>query len=64
MQEVPKLWKPLHLKTFHDHIVEFFGPFLFQNDVFKLQPDFSELRIRVFLENRLGNFQTFLISQI
>jgi hypothetical protein len=40
------------------------GQFFFQNDVFKLQEDFSELEIRVFLENGLGNFQIFLILQI
>jgi hypothetical protein len=45
-------------------IFEFFGQFFFQNDVFKLQEDFSEHGIRVFLENELGHFQTFLISQI
>jgi hypothetical protein len=28
-----------------------------QNDVFKLQEDFSEHGIRVFLENGLGSFQ-------
>jgi hypothetical protein len=32
----------------------------FQNDVFKLLEDFSELGITVFLENGLGSFQTFL----
>jgi hypothetical protein len=45
-------------------IFEFVGQFFFQNDVFQLQKDFSELEIRVFLENRLGSFQTFLIIQI
>jgi hypothetical protein len=39
------------------------GQFIFQNDVFKLQEVFSELAIRVFLENGLGNFQTFFILQ-
>jgi hypothetical protein len=43
-------------------IFEFVGQFFFQNDVFKLQEDFSELGIRVFLENGLESFQTFLIS--
>jgi hypothetical protein len=37
-------------------IFEFVGQFFLQNDVFKLQGDFSELGIRVFLENRLGIF--------
>jgi hypothetical protein len=41
-------------------IFEFVGQFYFQNDVFKLQEDFSEHGIREFLENGLGNFQTFL----
>jgi hypothetical protein len=45
-------------------IFELFGQFFFQNDVFKLQEDFSELGIRVFLEDGLGGFQTFLILQI
>jgi hypothetical protein len=40
------------------------GQFFFQNDVFKLKEDFSVLGIRVFLENGLGSFQTFLIPQI
>jgi hypothetical protein len=35
-----------------------------QNDVFKLQEDFSEHGIRVFLEKGLGSFQIFLILQI
>jgi hypothetical protein len=45
-------------------ILEFFGQFFFSNDVFKLQEDFSEHGIRVFLENGLGSFQTFLFLQI
>jgi hypothetical protein len=45
-------------------IFEFFGLLFFQNDVFKLQEDFSKHGIRVFLENGLGSFQTFLILQI
>jgi hypothetical protein len=45
-------------------IFQFVGQFFFQNDVFKLQENFSELDIRVFLENGLGSFQTFLILQI
>jgi hypothetical protein len=40
-------------------IFEFVGQFYFQNDVFKLQEDFSEHGIRELLENGLGNFQTF-----
>jgi hypothetical protein len=43
---------------------QFVGQFFFQNDVCKLQEDFSELGIRVFLKNGLGSFQTFLILQI
>jgi hypothetical protein len=42
-------------------IFEFVGQFFFQNDVFKLQEDFSEHGIRVFLENDLGSFQKFLV---
>jgi hypothetical protein len=45
-------------------VVEFTGQFLFQIDVFKFQEVFSELEIRVFLENELGSFQTFLILKI
>jgi hypothetical protein len=45
-------------------IFEFVGQFFFQNDVFKLQEVFSELEIRVFLENGLESFQQFLILQI
>jgi hypothetical protein len=45
-------------------VFEFIGQFFFQNDVFKLQEDFSELEIRVFLENGLGKCQTFFIIQI
>jgi hypothetical protein len=45
-------------------IFEFVGQFFFQNDVFKLQEVFSELEIRVFIENRLESFQQFLILQI
>jgi hypothetical protein len=45
-------------------VFEFIGQFCFQNNIFKLQEVFSELGIRVFLENGLENFQTFLILQI
>jgi hypothetical protein len=45
-------------------VFDFMGQFFFRNDVFKLQEVFSELEIRVFLENGLGSFQTFLILQI
>jgi hypothetical protein len=45
-------------------VFEFIGQFFFRNDVFKHQEVFSELEIRVFLENGLGSFQTFLILQI
>jgi hypothetical protein len=40
---------------------EFDEQFFFQNYVFKLQEDFLELGITIFLDNRLGSFQTFLI---
>jgi hypothetical protein len=45
-------------------IFEFVGQFFFQNDGFKLQEVFSELEIRVFIENGLISFQTFHILQI
>jgi hypothetical protein len=45
-------------------IFEFVGQFFFQNDAFKLQEVFSELEIRVFLENGLGSFQALLIFQM
>jgi hypothetical protein len=45
-------------------IFEFVGQFFFQNDVYKLQEDFSELGIRVFLENGLESYKAFLILQI
>jgi hypothetical protein len=45
-------------------IFEFIGQFFLQNNVFKLYEVFLELGIRVFLENGLGSFQTFLILVI
>jgi hypothetical protein len=57
------LGKPYAWKIFI-FIFELVGQFFFQNDSFNLQEEFSELRIRVFLENRLRSFQTFLILQI
>jgi hypothetical protein len=42
-------------------IFELLGQFFFQNNIFKLQKDFSELGIRVIYENDIGSFQTFLI---
>jgi hypothetical protein len=45
-------------------IFVFVAQFFFQNDVFKFQEVFSELEIRVFIENRLGSFHTFLIKRI
>jgi hypothetical protein len=44
--------------------LELVGPLFFQNDIFKLQEDFSELGIRVILENGIGSFQAFHILQI
>jgi hypothetical protein len=38
-----------------------FGKLFFQNDVFKLQEDFSDHGVRAFLEKGLESFQTFLI---
>jgi hypothetical protein len=45
-------------------ILELVGQFFFQNNILKLQEDFSELGIRVILENGIGSFQTLLILQI
>jgi hypothetical protein len=45
-------------------IFELVGPFFFQNDIFKLQEDFSWLGIRGILENNIGSFHAFLILQI
>jgi hypothetical protein len=45
-------------------IFGFIGQFIFQNNVFKLQEVFSELEIRVFVENGLESFQLYLILQI
>jgi hypothetical protein len=44
-------------------VFDFVGQFFFQNYVFKHQKVFSELEIRVFLENGLVSFKTFLILQ-
>jgi hypothetical protein len=54
----------LYVGEFFMTVFEFIGQLFFQNDVLKLQEVFSELEIRVFLENRLGNFQPILILQI
>jgi hypothetical protein len=54
----------LSCEKFFMAIFEFVGQFCFQNNVFKFQEDFSEHGIRVFLGNRLGSFQEFLILQI
>jgi hypothetical protein len=53
-------------KKFFITVFEFFGQFFFQNNIFKLQADISELGIRVFFENGLGSssWKTFLILQI
>jgi hypothetical protein len=45
-------------------IFEFTRQFFFQNEVFKFQEIFSELGIRVILENGLESFQEFFILQI
>jgi hypothetical protein len=45
-------------------IFEYVGQFFFPNEDFKLPEDFSELVLRVFLENGLESFRTFLILQI
>jgi hypothetical protein len=51
-------------KKFFITVFEFIRQFFFQNEVFQLQEVLSELEIRVFLENGLGSFQTYLILQI
>jgi hypothetical protein len=58
------LQESLTWEEFFIAVFEFIGQFFFQNDIFKLQEVFSELEIRVFLENEAGSFQTFLILQI
>jgi hypothetical protein len=42
----------------------FIGQFFFQNYVYKLQEVFSKHGMRVFIENGLGSFQTFIVFQI
>jgi hypothetical protein len=39
-------------------VFEFIGQVFFQHDVLKLEEVFSDLEIRVFLENGPGSFQT------
>jgi hypothetical protein len=45
-------------------IFEIVKQFIFQNDIFKLQEDFSELRNIVIFENGIESCQAFLILQI
>jgi hypothetical protein len=47
----------LTCEKFFITIFELLGRFVFQNDIFKLQEDFSELGIRVFFENGVESFQ-------
>jgi hypothetical protein len=54
------LQESLYTRKIFMVIFEFDGRFFFQNNVFHLQEDFSEHGIRVFLENELGSFKTFL----
>jgi hypothetical protein len=63
-KEFRDLQESLTWKKFFMAVFEIIGQFFFQNDVFKLQKVFSEHEIRVFIENGLGSFQTFLILQI
>jgi hypothetical protein len=58
------LQRSLSWEKFFMGIFEFVGQFFLQNDVFKLQEDFSEHGIGEFLGNELGNFQAFLILHI
>jgi hypothetical protein len=53
-----------HTQKISMTIFEIIGQFFFQNDIIKLLRVFLELGIRVFSENGLGSFQTFLILQI
>jgi hypothetical protein len=62
--KVRDLQGSLSWEKFFITVFEFIGQLCFQNDVFKLQEVFSELEIRLFLENGLESFQTFLILQI
>jgi hypothetical protein len=48
--------KMVNFRGFFMTIFEFIGKFYYPNDVFKLQEVFSELEIRVFLENGFGSF--------
>jgi hypothetical protein len=48
--------KMVNFRGFFMTIFELIGKFYYQNDVFKLQEVFSELEIRVFLENGFGSF--------
>jgi hypothetical protein len=50
----PSMKSQNHGKIFMT-IFELVGQFFFQNDIFKLQEDFSELGIRVFLYNGIGS---------
>jgi hypothetical protein len=59
-----KKFKNGHEKFFAGTIFEFIGQFYFLNDIFKLQEVFSELVLRLFLENGFGKIQKFLILQI
>jgi hypothetical protein len=58
------LQENLSWEKFFITVFEFIGQLFFQNDVFKLQEVFSEIKIRVFLQNGLESFQTFLMLKI
>jgi hypothetical protein len=65
-QEMPENF---YLRTqgilwYHFLNLVFIGRFSFQNDNIKLPKVFSELRIRIFLENGQGSLQALLILQI
>jgi hypothetical protein len=57
------LQESLTWKKFFMAIFEFIGQCYFQNDVFKIQEVFSELGIRLFLENGLGVCRDFLFNR-
>jgi hypothetical protein len=47
-----------HSRKIFMTIFVFVGQFFFQNDIYKLQENFSEPGIRIILENGIGSFQT------
>jgi hypothetical protein len=52
-EKLSNKFKNGHEKFLASTIFEFCGQFFFQNEVFKLQKDFPELVLRLFLEKRI-----------